>query len=216
MNVAVVTSVSTNVADFAEATIPNKLSYCLRHGYSLIADNEIYEVAVARTDRLCAYLDRFDFLWALDADAVITNMDVRIESLPCLGPHVTVCEEGIVPWNRVNCGSMVWRNTFQSRWLANTITALRPAWLGLACQWQTWLGNTAETLGEVVTVAPVGAFNSCEWTHPGGQSESPGTHWKPGDLVYHACGVFPREEKLRRVRAMSNGTDERMTARTST
>jgi hypothetical protein len=202
VNVALLTSVSANIANFAEATVPNKLSYCMRHGYSLVVDNEQYEVAAARVDRLCAYLDRFDLIWTLDADTVITNMDIRIESLPCIGPHVTVCEEGIVEWNRVNCGAMVWKNTFHTRWLANTITALRPVWASLPCQWQTWLGNTAEGLGDIVTVVPLRSFNSCEWTHPGGRSGQPGTHWQEGDFVYHPCGVFPREEKLRRVKQM--------------
>lgn len=203
MNIGLFTSVSANVADFASVTVPNKLAYCLRHGYSLIVDNEVYETAVHRTDRLCAYFDRFDLVWTLDADAVITDMNARIEQVPFIGPHVSVCQEGIVDWNRINCGSMVWKNTFETRWLANTITALRGVWSGMPCGWQTWLGATADGLGDIVTVAPLRAFNSCEWTHPGGQVGKPGTHWQPGDFVYHACGVFPREEKLRRVRAMT-------------
>lgn len=202
MSVAIVTSVSANIADFAEVTVPNKLAYCLRHGYSLVADNEVYETAVRRVDRLCDYLDRFDVVWTLDADTLITNMDVPIHELPCLGPDVTVCEEGIVDWNRLNCGSMVWKNTFPSRWLAQTITALAPVWGGMACGWQTWLAEVAPSLGSALTVAPLRSFNSCVWNRPGGGEGEPGSHWRPGDLVYHPCGVFPRGEKLRLLKAM--------------
>lgn len=199
MSVAVLTSVSANIADFAAVTVPNKLEYSLRHGYSLIVDNEEYETAAMRVDRLCDYLDRFDLVWALDADAVITNLDIPIHTLPCLGPHVTVCEEGIVEWNRINCGSTVWRDTFHSRWLAQTIRVLHGVWRPMPCGWQTWLGEVAPGLGDIVTVAPLRSFNSCEWTLPGGGPGEPGTHWQPGDFVYHPCGVFPRDEKLRRV-----------------
>jgi hypothetical protein len=200
MSVALLTSVSANIADFAAVTVPNKLEYCLRHGYSLIVDNEKYETAVARTDRLCDYLDRFDVLWTLDADAVITHMATPIESLPCLGPHVTVCEEGIVDWNKLNCGSMVWRNTFNTRWLAQTIRTLKDLWKPMSCGWQTWLAHVQPKFGDIVTVAPLRSFNSCEWTNPGGGPGKPGSHWQPGDLVFHPCGVFPRESKLERVR----------------
>lgn len=197
MRVALVTSVSENIRDIAALTVPNKLEYCLRHGYSLIADNRPYDEAVARMDVLCDYLDAFDLVWTLDADAVITHMETPIHTLDCLGPHVTVCEEGIVAWNRLNCGSMVWRNTFYARWLATTITATQQQWHQFPCQWQTWLADCAEGLGGALTVAPVRAFNSCVWNRPGNSRDEIGGHWQPGDLVYHPCGVYPKDERMR-------------------
>jgi len=197
MSVAVITSVSENIRDVAMLTMPNKAEYCLRHGYSLVADNQPYEAAVSRTDLLCHYLDRFDLIWTLDADAILTNMAVPIDSLGCLGPHVTVCEEGIVAWNRINCGSMVWKNTSQSRWLANYLSETQEQWRSLPCQWQTYLGANADALGDVLTVAPLRSFNSCVWNRPANARDEVGGHWQAGDMVYHPCGVFPREEKLR-------------------
>jgi hypothetical protein len=178
-------------------TLPNKAEYCLRHGYSLVADNQPYEMAVSRTDLLRHYLDRFDLIWTLDADTVLTNMAVPIDSLDCLGPHVTVCEEGIVGWNRINCGSMVWKNTFQSRWLAKHLSETHEQWRPMPCGWQTFLGDNAHALGDVLTIAPLRSFNSCVWNRPANSHDEVGGHWQAGDLVYHPCGVFPREEKLR-------------------
>jgi hypothetical protein len=197
MSAAIITSVSENIRDVATLTMPNKLEYCLRHGYSLVADNQSYEAAVSRTNLLCHYLDRFDLIWTLDADTLITNMAVPIESLACLGPNVTVCEEGTVSWNRINCGSMVWKNTGKSKWLANHISETVEQWRSLPCQWQTFLGTNADALGDVLTVAPLRSFNSCVWNRPGNERDEIGGNWQPGDLVYHPCGVFPREEKLR-------------------
>ena len=196
MHVAVFTSVSANIAELAALTTPNKLEYCLRHGYSLVVENAPYDDAVANADRVCHYLDRFDLVWTLDADAVITNMTVPIHELACLGPHVTVCEERIVDWNRINCGSMVWRDTPYTRWLLREITRRRDEWETLPCQWQTWLVDSAVDLTDWLTIAPANAFNSCVWNRPANAREEIGGYWQPGDLVYHPCGVFPAAARL--------------------
>jgi hypothetical protein len=197
MKVALCTSVSSNIAELATLTVPNKLQYCLQHGYSLVVDNQPYEEAMRNTHYLCELLDRFDLIWALDADAIITDMSQPIHTLSCLGPHVTVCEEGAVEWNWINCGSMVWKNTLVSRTILQTIAMERERWDSLPCQWQTWLGGYAKARPEYVTVAPLRSFNSCLWNRPGNGEFNPGGHWEPGDFVYHPCGVFPPEEKLR-------------------
>jgi hypothetical protein len=196
MSVAVVTSVSADIASLAAITVPNKLEYCVRHGYTLIADNQPYSEAVRNTHLLCHYLDRFDFVWALDCDAIVTDMAQRIESLPCIGPHVTVCEEGIVEWNRINCGSVVWRNTPETRRLLHEIASKVDEWQGLPCGWQTWLGNLRTEPGDLLTVAPLRAFNSCVWNRPANAKDEIGGHWQPGDFVYHPCGVYPMAERI--------------------
>lgn len=199
MRVAIVTSVSRNISEMASAVMDNRMQYCLRHGYSMLYDYKELADAYAGVATLVPLLDAYDLIWTLDADAVITNMAKRIEELECLGPHVTVCEEGIVAWNRINCGSIVWRSTPESKWLLNSITIQKAQWAALPCVWQTWLAARAGELGDILTVAPLRAFNSCEWNKPGGGDDPPGTNWHPGDFVYHACGVFPADEKLRRV-----------------
>jgi hypothetical protein len=200
VKVAVVTSVSANVAELSALTTPNKLEYCLRHGYSLVCDNQPYEEAARNTHYLCDYLDRFDLLWTLDCDAIITNMAQQIEDVPSLGPHVTVCEEGIVEWNGINCGSMIWKNTTPSRGLLHAIATREDEWSGLPCIWQTWLQNIKTVPEDLITVAPLRAFNSCVWNRPANARDEIGGHWQPGDFVYHACGVFPADERVRWLR----------------
>jgi hypothetical protein len=197
MNVALVTSVSSNVAELAALTVPNKLEYCLRHGYTLVCDNQPYEQAVANTHLICEYLDRFDLVWCLDCDAIVTDMRLPIHELPCIGPHATVCEEGIVEWNRLNCGSVVWRNTAQSRVLLRTIAESQDHWSAMPCGWQTWLADIATDRPDVVTVAPLRAFNSCVWNRPANERDEVGGYWQRGDFVYHPCGVYPMDERMR-------------------
>ena len=79
MKVALTTSVSRNIAELAMLTVPNKLQYCLRHGYHLVVDNRPYDEAVDTfADTMLALLDQHDLVWALDSDALITNMDVPL------------------------------------------------------------------------------------------------------------------------------------------
>jgi hypothetical protein len=205
MRAAIMTSVSRNIAEMASLTVPNKLEYCLRHGYSLIVENRPYHEVASSMVTLCSYLDQFDFLWCLDSDAVITDMSTPFHELPCIGPHATVCEEGIVEWNWVNCGSVVWRNTAECRTILSAIHAEEQTWRQMPCSWQTWFGDLAKSRPDLISVAPVGSFNSCEWTHPGGgPTKKPGSHWMPGHLVWHPCGVFPMADRVEAIRNMLN------------
>ncbi len=201
MKVAVVTSVSANIAELAALTVPNKLEYCLRHGYSLIVDNQPYEEAVKNlSNSLLSILDCHDLIWTLDSDAVITNMTVPIHTLDCLGPAMTVCEEGIVDWNLINCGSVVWKSGCRTRYVLERLREAESEWIGLPCQQQSWLGGLVGSVGDLITVAPLRAFNSCVWNCPAGGPGEPGCHWQAGDLVYHPCGVFPHTTRVAAIR----------------
>jgi hypothetical protein len=197
LRAAILTSVSANIAEMAALTVPNKLEYCLRHGYSLVVDNRPYAEAVQKVRQAVMPLfAAFDIVWALDCDAVITDMTTPFHTLPCLGPGATVCEEGIVTWNRLNCGSVIWRRGARSEYLLARIEQSLAEWVSMPCVWQTWLGEHAETLGDILTVAPQRSFNSVAWTNPGGSAGEPGSHWDRGDLVFHPCGVFPMPARL--------------------
>lgn len=197
MNVCIYTSVNhanPTVCRYAEMTSGVKADYCERYGYSLILDDGPYDTG--RVVRLLPLLDLYDMVWTLDADCLVTNMTIPIHSLPCLGPDVTACEEQIVPWNQINCGSVVWRNTSATRRILALIGAGREQWEALPCGWQTWLAADQD-----LTIAPSRAFNSCEWTSPGNGPGAAGSHWSPGDFVYHPCGVFPLEDRVERIRS---------------
>jgi len=201
VNVAIYTSISAGCAEFAKATTPSKTAYCLRHGYSLVLRNRPYREALLESLRdVWGLLDEFDMVWTLDADCLITGT-APIHELPGLGKHVTVCNESIVNWNRLNCGSMVWRQTREASVLLEDIIESERAWRAMPCGWQTWLGQRE---CDALTVLPPRAFNSVVWNHSGG-----GCHWQPGDLVYHPCGIVPhslRAEALRDIASTLEAT----------
>ena len=133
MNVAIYTSISEGCAEFAAATTPSKLRYCLRHDYSLVLRNRPYHEAVlASLDDVRNLLNEFDAVWTLDADCLVTGT-APIHELPGFGPNVTVCEELICDWNRLNCGSMVWRSTTLTRCLLSDMICLDHKWRAMPC-----------------------------------------------------------------------------------
>jgi len=204
MNVCIYTSISPGCAEFAAATTPSKLRYCLRHGYSLVLRNRPYHEAVlASLDDVRNLLNEFDAVWTLDADCLVTGT-APIHEVPGLGPHVTVSKEAICDWNILNCGSMVWQATSTTRRLLLAIIVAESEWRSMPCGWQTWLAEHAAELGDALTVLPPRSFNSVAWNHSGG-----GSHWQPGDLVYHPCGIVPhslRAAALREIAATLEAT----------
>lgn len=184
---------------WAKVTVPNTAEYCLRHGYSLVVFNETYGEALASQNQIINLLDRFDLVWATDADVLITNHAKRIEDVPGLGPHCSVCEEGMpwLAWNRLNCGSMVYRSTDKSRDFLAAVRDAEPEWRSnprYPFVSQSWIADHADSFGDGVTILPPRAFNSVAWEQHGG-----GTTWEPGDLVYHpCCHPYGRREEILR------------------
>jgi len=200
MRVALCTSISPGCAAFASATTPSKLAYCLRHGYSLLLVNRPYEDAAYQglSDLLRA-LDDYDIVWSLDADCLITGIHA-IHELPGLGPHVTICCETISQSSPINCGSVVWQSTERSRRLLQEMYDAEPEWRRMPHITQSWLADRLPQLqrDSTITLLPPKAFNSTVWNHSGG-----GSHWEPGDLVYHPCGVVPHELRAEALRELA-------------
>lgn len=202
MKTALLTSISDNISDVIKLTSPNKLEYCLKHGYSFILDNQPYEEAIARTYALIHLFEEYDLLWIIDADTVITNMNIPIHSLQCLGKHMTICEENMVHWNKLNGGSIVFKNTPETKWLLQAISDNKSQWENLPCITQTWFEIMSSHLGDIITIAPANSFNSVEWNLPANSATwgPPGNNWRHGDLLYHPCSVFPKEERMKYLR----------------
>lgn len=193
MKIGITVSVSAGTP-WALVTIPNTTEYCWRHGYSLFLFYEDYRAGLASQNQLIALLDLVDLVWSIDADVLITNHTKRIEDVSPLGPHCTICEEGMpwLAWNRINCGSIVYRSTDKSREFLAAVRDAEPEWRSnqrYPFVSQSWIAEHAERFGDGVTIVPPRTFNSVAWEQHGG-----GTTWQPGDLVYHPC-CFPRERR---------------------
>lgn len=191
MNICIVTSVSEGTP-WASITLPNRLAYCLRHGYAMLAYCEPYGLAVKDgLPRVRRLLDEFDLVWTLDADCLVTDLRQRIEAVPGLGSHASICREGLFDNVPINGGSIVWRNTAATRELIDQILAAEPEWRAYSHNVQQWLAMRLDLLAGKLAVCDSRNFNG---VHHHNQCV-----WQPGDFVYHPCGMppGPRCELLR-------------------
>lgn len=191
--VAMLTSVSQVCRPWAEITNSNHANYCLRHNYTYIARSLPYELALSDFKFIRSLFDYFDIVWCLDADAVVTNFNIKVESLP-LGCGLNVCEEGLLPYVYINCGSTIWIKGEESNELLTLLAESEHEWRQ-AQFWQGWIANKlkAGLLIDMVKVHPSKTFNSC---HSGKTCL-----WQAGDFVYHPCGMKLQErvENIRKI-----------------
>lgn len=165
--------------------MPNRFEYCLRHDYTMAWTCESYRAGMDCWGRVLELLDWFDLVWVIDADCLITDMTKRIEQVADLGPHATICREGLGDHILVNGGSTVWRATDGSRSLLREIIERQSEWIGLEYNLQQWFMKHHERLADRLTICQSRAFNGCHW----GQTSV----WQPGDFVYHPCGAPERQ-----------------------
>jgi hypothetical protein len=184
MKVALVSSCSVRTP-WSGITLPNRLEYCLRHNYTMAWTCESYQEALNCWARVLTLLECYDLVWTIDADCLITDMTKRIDELPELGPHASICEQGLGAHILVNGGSIVWRASEGSRSLLREIIDRQSEWVGLEYNLQQWFMQHHERLADRLTICHKRAFNSCDW---GGTSI-----WQPGDFVYHPCGAPERQ-----------------------
>lgn len=181
MSVAIITSVSTGTP-WAEIVMPGRLQYCIRHGYTqvlLASDYYAAHTAMIRATR--HLLEQHDLVWMLGADCLITNHTLRIEEIADLGPHMSICEEGLGMHALVNADSIVWRATSGSVSLLEDLLSNEAEWREMPYGVQDWLGSHRAAIGDRMKIMPKRTFNSC---HNGYTM-----HWNFGDFVYHPCGA---------------------------
>jgi len=184
MSVAILTSVSDGTP-WAEIVMPGRLRYCIRHGYAMVClACDYYAAHIECLLQVRHLLQRFDLVWSLGSDCLITNHTLRIEELACLGPHMSICEEGIGTHALVNGDSVVWRATGESIALLDEMIAAEPEWRQMTFSQQQWLMVHRERLGNRMTIMPRTACNS---VHHGEIC-----HWQHGHFVYHPCGAEPK------------------------
>ena len=185
---------------WAAASLPNTAEYCLRNGYSLVARNLPYAVALAESQReIVSLLSTHDLVFCIDADCLITNHTTRIDCIDGVGDHVTVCEEGMwwLPQNRINCGAMIYKATHDTVKFLLAVQQAEPEWRDtkrFPYATQSWIAANADFFKDALKIAAPRTFNSVAWEWHGG-----GTTWQPGDFVFHPC-CHPPEKRLRILR----------------
>lgn len=125
--ICVLSIADDNMKLLRECTFPNKQAYCDKHGYTFIGKTDVFRMEKDKEPRngswaklpfVLELMSEFTHIFCIDADAVITNMDVKIESLIDDDHNFWVCNDQ----NGRNCGSMIVKSCEE------TWRFLRDAW----------------------------------------------------------------------------------------
>ena len=118
MNIAIISAWDKKYDALANITSPNHKMYCDKHGYELVTVNnwegtwEGRGPQWSRLDVARKTLHRFDAIFIIDIDMIITNMNIKIEDL---ATHDFVCTYDV---NGFNAASIILKNT---EWAINFI-----------------------------------------------------------------------------------------------
>jgi predicted O-methyltransferase YrrM len=98
-------------------TTINKKSYCKRHGYDFIDDETIWvkskPIPWSKILLLLKYIEKYDYIVWIDADILIMNMDIKIESLIQKYPQYDQITGS--DWKMQNTGVWIIKNTMFSK-----------------------------------------------------------------------------------------------------
>jgi hypothetical protein len=112
-----------NVDAICAASVANKQAYADRHGYDVIVDSEIIDESRPTSwSKLLAmrkYLPYYDYLFYVDVDTIIANVDVKLEDIVDYGYDQILAADR----NGLNCGVWLIRNTPWSLWFLDEMWA---------------------------------------------------------------------------------------------
>lgn len=98
-------------------TTVNKKSYCKRHGYDFIEDESIWDkskpIPWSKILLLLKYLEQYDYIVWIDADILIMNMDIKIETFINRYPEYDQITGS--DWKMQNTGVWIIKNTMFSK-----------------------------------------------------------------------------------------------------
>ena len=112
--IAIVALATPNMKSMTDLSFANHKFYAEKHGYNYICYSDsmvdLKYVTWNKVYVLLNYINSFKYVVWIDADAIITNMDISIESVIAKqeSKHLHVCDD-IGNW-RLNTGVMIWEN----------------------------------------------------------------------------------------------------------
>jgi|TARA_B100001142_G_scaffold23311_1_gene21339 hypothetical protein len=121
--VGIVSLCDHNVDAICAASVANKQAYADRHGYDVIVDSEIIDESRPTSwSKLLAmrkYLPYYDYLFYVDVDTIVANVDVKLEDIVDYGYDQILAADR----NGLNCGVWLIRNTPWSLWFLDEMWA---------------------------------------------------------------------------------------------
>lgn len=192
MNIGVFTHHDEVMAPVAAITVPVLQKYCDRHGYELtVATERLSDRRIVwdKIPLLQLNLSRFNWVWYVDCDILITNHYVKLEDILSQVPPDIDCYLA-TDINGPNLGSFFVRNTewsdalLNATWLQGELPETTSEQHGLI----NALKGMALLAGGRGGYASQNRFNSYPYELYGHPQTTPG-NWRPGSFLVHLPGM---------------------------
>jgi len=192
---AIVSMYNDAHAELGQVTWPNKEAYAEKHGYGAYCKTEDFISQPIHFEKLVIMLDimkanpDLEWVWWLDNDAIITNDEIKLETIADPDYHVIITTDIA----SLNSGSFMVRNSQQGRgWLEFILDKGLGHYKDNRWPEQQPMTDFYVKFEDIIKVVPQRTMNSYEYqiygVDPHDQLDTSG-QWQPGDFVLHMPAI---------------------------
>lgn len=169
MKILICQVITPDIKDYAQYSIPTNIEYAIKHNYDFILytskKEEInYHPAWLKITSLRHLgLDKYDWIWVLDADAVINNQEITLEDIISREEKpIIISENGTNDGRTLNSGSILIQKSFVPNLLARYDTAVKENYRFLVERFwdQELINDWYEEDPSIFSVRPMTEINS--------------------------------------------------------
>jgi hypothetical protein len=207
MKIAVVQGHMENYAELAKlTTYGNKAEYCARHGYDLHVKTDNFTMASVHPvtwDRLRFMFNllktgKYDWIWTVGTDTLVTNMTVKLETLIDPAFHFVISCEWCSP---MQADSFLTRCSPEGSTYIEYILSKFGEFKAHPWVEQAAMLECKDRFKDIIKILPQRAMNSYDYKlymemYPDTEKVKEGTdyfgqsgQWQPGDFLIHWPGL---------------------------
>ena len=190
-------------ADYTKAVEPglnSKREYAKKHGYNLhIGGEDVWDrkrpIPWSKIQFILKYIDQYDYIFWSDADVIILNQDIRLETqvLPLLPKEKNLVwtYDACGHYNNGNMlirGKTPWSKDFLERSYQQT-DLIYHIWWDNAAMIKLWETNPSDK-AKIETCKEHWLFNSYTFGPKNTANDTSTRLYKPGDFLLHFAGVY--------------------------
>lgn len=193
--------------DVFNLTLPSKINYVKKNGYDLLAlrsfgsdKNKRYEdreIGFLRAVRVFEALDNYEYVMWLDADALVTNPEMKISDFQ-IDNSIFYCSYDWMGNTSLNTGNFIMKNTKHTKEFINAFYELSKKYNFPEEQYtfnvmyrHTEYGQSMKVLDHkyLNAVPSIEMYTKKVW----GNRPAPTNPWQKGDFLLHVTGIANSE-----------------------
>lgn len=186
--IGVLTAYNADVSEMGQLAEQNHRRYCLRHGYSFVCETSGFDTSRkppwSKILFLLKHMSRFDWVLWLDADTLIMNPAIPLQSFLADDADMIISED----WNGINAGVFFLRNTPWS------IDFLERIWNQTDFLDHGWQEQAA--MRHLLSISALDRRHVCLVPHTRFNTYLP--EYRQGDFLLHFAGIPDRLTFMRK------------------